>query len=67
MCFTLKIFNLHYNVIYLRIRNKMTKRPLRGTNKKALAVSGFRARMKKKEGQKIINNRRKKKRKFLSL
>ena len=45
----------------------MTKRPLRGTNKKSQAVSGFRARMKKKEGRKVINNRRKKKRKNLSL
>jgi len=45
----------------------MTKRTLRGTNKKSIAVSGFRARMKTKEGRKVINQRRKKKRKRLSL
>ena len=45
----------------------MTKRPLRGTNKKSVAVSGFRARMKRKAGRKVINSRRKKKRKILSL
>lgn len=45
----------------------MTKRPLRGTNKKSIAVSGFRTRMKRKEGRKVINQRRKKKRKRLSL
>ena len=45
----------------------MTKRTLGGTNKKAVAVSGFRARMKSKQGCKIINNRRRKKRKNLSI
>ena len=45
----------------------MTKRPLGGTNKKSVAVSGFRARMKSKEGRKVINRRRKKKRKILSI
>ncbi|CAM9096958.1 unnamed protein product [Choristocarpus tenellus] len=45
----------------------MTKRTLEGTNKKAIGVSGFRIRMKSKSGQKIINKRRKKKRKQLSL
>nr|YP_011007581.1 50S ribosomal protein L34 [Syringoderma abyssicola]WAM65010.1 50S ribosomal protein L34 [Syringoderma abyssicola] len=39
----------------------MTKRTLRGTKRKAIAVSGFRARMKSKQGCKVINNRRKKK------
>ena len=40
----------------------MTKRTLEGTNKKALKKSGFRARMKTKNGQNIINARRKKNR-----
>nr|WRW10670.1 50S ribosomal protein L34 [Ascoseira mirabilis] len=44
----------------------MTKRTLGGTNRKAIAVSGFRARMKSKQGCNVINNRRKKKRKKLS-
>ncbi len=44
----------------------MTKRPLGGTKKKAVAVSGFRARMKKPNGKKVINRRRKKRRKILS-
>ena len=38
----------------------MTKRPLGGTNRKALRVSGFRARMKTNAGKKIISARRKK-------
>lgn len=45
----------------------MTKRPLRGTNRKSIAVSGFRARMKSKEGRKVISSRRRKKRKQLSI
>nr|YP_009327009.1 50S ribosomal protein L34 [Pleurocladia lacustris]ANS57639.1 50S ribosomal protein L34 [Pleurocladia lacustris]ANS57783.1 50S ribosomal protein L34 [Pleurocladia lacustris] len=45
----------------------MTKRPLGGTNKKAIRVSGFRSRMKSKQGCKVINNRRRKKRKNLSI
>ena len=45
----------------------MTKRPLGGTNKKALRVSGFRARMKTNSGQKIISARRKKGRKNLAI
>ena len=45
----------------------MTKRTLGGTNKKAVAVSGFRARMKSKQGCQIINNRRRRKRKNLSM
>lgn len=43
----------------------MTKRTLEGTKRKVIAVSGFRARMKSKQGCKIINNRRKKKRRNL--
>lgn len=45
----------------------MTKRTLGGTKKKAVGVSGFRARMKSKQGRKVIKNRRRKKRKNLSL
>jgi large subunit ribosomal protein L34 len=45
----------------------MTKRPLGGTNRKALRVSGFRARMKTKAGQNIISARRKKGRKNLAI
>nr|QWK42939.1 ribosomal protein L34 [Saccharina subsessilis] len=45
----------------------MTKRTLGGTNRKVVAVSGFRARMKSKQGCKVINNRRRKKRKSLSI
>jgi large subunit ribosomal protein L34 len=45
----------------------MTKRPLGGTNRKALRVSGFRARMKTHSGRKIIGLRRKKGRKNLSI
>lgn len=44
----------------------MTKRTLGGTKKKVIAVSGFRARMKKKNGRKVINRRRKKRRRVLS-
>lgn len=44
----------------------MTKRPLGGTKKKSIAVSGFRARMKKPNGRKVISRRRKKKRTVLS-
>nr|YP_011007477.1 50S ribosomal protein L34 [Sporochnus bolleanus]WAM64906.1 50S ribosomal protein L34 [Sporochnus bolleanus] len=45
----------------------MTKKTLGGTNKKIAAVSGFRARMKSKQGCKVLNNRRRKKRKNLSI
>lgn len=45
----------------------MSKRPLGGTNRKALRVSGFRARMKTHSGRKIISLRRKKGRKNLSI
>jgi len=44
----------------------MTKRTLGGTNRKAIRVSGFRARMQTKNGRKIIKNRRNKKRKNIS-
>lgn len=44
----------------------MTKRPLGGTKKKSIAVSGFRARMKNPNGRKVISRRRKKRRKILS-
>ena len=45
----------------------MTKRPLGGTNRKAVRVSGFRARMKTASGRSIIRARRKKGRKKLSI
>lgn len=45
----------------------MTKRTFGGTKRKAINVSGFRARMKTKSGRKIINLRRRKNRKRLSL
>jgi large subunit ribosomal protein L34 len=45
----------------------MTKRPLGGTTRKALKVSGFRARMKTHAGKNIIRARRKKGRKNLSI
>ena len=45
----------------------MTKRPLGGTNRKAVRVSGFRARMKTTSGRNIIRARRKKGRKNLSI
>lgn len=45
----------------------MTSRPLGGTKRKALKVSGFRARMKTHSGKKIIRMRRKKGRKNLSI
>nr|YP_010478818.1 ribosomal protein L34 [Neustupella aerophytica]UVI61123.1 ribosomal protein L34 [Neustupella aerophytica] len=44
----------------------MTKRTLEGTKKKSLRKSGFRARMKTKTGQNIINTRRRKNRKRLA-
>ena len=44
----------------------MTKRTLGGTNRKAIRVSGFRARMKTKSGKNIIQARRRKGRKTLS-
>lgn len=45
----------------------MTKRTLGGTNRKAIRVSGFRARMQTKNGRKIIKNRRARGRKRLSI
>ena len=45
----------------------MTKRTLGGTNIKAIKVSGFRVRMQTKNGRKVINNRRAKGRKKLSI
>ena len=45
----------------------MSKRPLGGTNRKAIRVSGFRARMKTHSGKKFIRARRKKGRKNLSI
>ena len=45
----------------------MSKRTLGGTNRKAIRVSGFRARMKTHTGKNIIKSRRKAGRKKLSL
>lgn len=45
----------------------MTQRPLGGTNRKSVRVSGFRARMKTHSGKNIIRARRKKGRKNLSI
>jgi large subunit ribosomal protein L34 len=45
----------------------MTKRTLGGTNRKAIRVSGFRARMQTKNGRKVIKNRRSRGRKKLSI
>ncbi|CAM9105993.1 unnamed protein product [Chrysoparadoxa australica] len=45
----------------------MTKRTLGGTNRKAIRVSGFRTRMQTKSGRRIINQRRRKGRKQLSI
>jgi large subunit ribosomal protein L34 len=45
----------------------MTKRTLRGTNLKKLRTSGFRSRMESKTGQRIVNARRRKGRKKLTV
>lgn len=45
----------------------MAQRPLGGTKRKAIKVSGFRARMKTQSGRNIIRLRRKKGRKNLSI
>nr|AYO28749.1 ribosomal protein L34 [Neotessella volvocina]AYO28762.1 ribosomal protein L34 [Neotessella volvocina] len=44
----------------------MSKHTLNGTSRKKIKTSGFRARLSTKSGQKILNKRRKKKRKSLS-
>ena len=45
----------------------MSKRTLGGTKRKAKRVSGFRARMKSVTGKKVIQTRRRKGRKRLSI
>jgi large subunit ribosomal protein L34 len=45
----------------------MTKRTLRGTNLKKIKTSGFRMRMESKTGRRILNARRKKGRKKLTV
>jgi large subunit ribosomal protein L34 len=45
----------------------MSKRTLGGTKRKAIKISGFRARMKNHNGKNIIKSRRKVGRKKLSL
>ena len=45
----------------------MTKRTLRGTNLKKVRTSGFRSHMASKTGRRIINARRKKGRKRLTV
>jgi large subunit ribosomal protein L34 len=45
----------------------MTKRTLGGTNRKAIRVSGFRARMQTKNGRRVIKNRRARGRKKISI
>jgi large subunit ribosomal protein L34 len=44
-----------------------TKRTLEGTNRKSIRKSGFRARISSNSGLKILNNRRKKGRKKLTI
>nr|BED43098.1 ribosomal protein L34 [Pyropia sp. Myanmar_A]BED43295.1 ribosomal protein L34 [Pyropia sp. Myanmar_B]BED43492.1 ribosomal protein L34 [Pyropia sp. Myanmar_C] len=41
----------------------MTKRPLQGSKRKKVKLSGFRARMKTPCGRSILSNRRRKRRK----
>ena len=50
----------------LLLKNLMTKRTLEGTKKKAIRKSGFRARMKTKNGQNILNARRRKNRRRIA-
>jgi large subunit ribosomal protein L34 len=45
----------------------MTKRTLRGTNLKRIKTSGFRLRMESKTGRRILNARRRKGRKKLTV
>jgi len=45
----------------------MTKRTLRGTNLKKIKTSGFRIRMESKSGCRVINSRRKKGRRKLTV
>jgi large subunit ribosomal protein L34 len=45
----------------------MTQRTLRGTNLKRVRTSGFRSRMASKTGRRVINLRRKKGRKKLTV
>jgi large subunit ribosomal protein L34 len=45
----------------------MTKRTLKGTNRKSIKKSGFRQRMATKSGSKIISGRRKKGRNRLTI
>nr|YP_002327582.1 ribosomal protein L34 [Vaucheria litorea]ACF70999.1 ribosomal protein L34 [Vaucheria litorea] len=45
----------------------MTKQTLNGTNRKIIRVSGFRARMQTKTGRKILNKRRIRGRKKLTI
>jgi large subunit ribosomal protein L34 len=45
----------------------MSKKTLGGTNRKVVNSSGFRARMKDKNGRKVISRRRAKGRKRLSI
>jgi large subunit ribosomal protein L34 len=45
----------------------MTKRTLRGTNLKKIRTSGFRSRMESKSGRRVINSRRKKGRRKLTV
>uniref|UniRef100_UPI0030031CC3 ribosomal protein L34 n=1 Tax=Anunuuluaehu liula TaxID=3049639 RepID=UPI0030031CC3 len=49
------------------INYKMTKSTLKGTNRKRICKSGFRARMKTVTGRRIIKARRKKGRKRIAL
>lgn len=45
----------------------MTKRTLEGSNRKSIRKSGFRARISTKSGYKVLNNRRRKGRKKLTI
>nr|YP_010952341.1 ribosomal protein L34 [Gloiopeltis furcata]WMP14010.1 ribosomal protein L34 [Gloiopeltis furcata] len=45
----------------------MTKSTLQGTNRKKIAKSGFRARMKNVSGRRVMNHRRRKGRKRIAI